>query len=198
MIDFMSSTSIRRVTAPATLPVTLAQAKAHLRVDHSDEDDLITALISAAVEHFDGVGILGRAMVTQSWAECFDAVSTVARLGMGPFLSLTSVQYYDTDNASQTATLADFETWILGDYVLAKPIPGASWPATYSRPDAIKITYQAGFGDADDVPTTIKQAILLTVAHWYEHRMAVDDTKMVELPMAVDALIGAERVGWYG
>lgn len=191
--------TIRRVTAPATTPVSLEQAKLHLRVDGTEEDTLIAALIDAAVAHFDGLGTLGRAMITQSWAQWFNQSPGYVRLQMGPFIALTSIEYYDRDNVLQTADIADFETWLDGDYVTLKPLLNQEWPGAYSRPDAIKVTYQAGFGPSpSDVPQSIRHAILMTVAHWYEHRMAVDDTRMVEIPMAVDALIGNERVTWYG
>lgn len=188
-----------RVSAPLVTPVSLAEAKAHLRVDASDEDSLISSLIQAAVSHLDANGVLGRAMVTQSWAEWVGNAPGSVRLTVGPFQSLTSVEYYDSDNAFQTATVSNFETWLDGDFALVKPKSGQSWPNTYSRPDAIKITYVAGFGDAgSDVPQGIRQAILLLVGHWYENRIAATDVRIQEIPLAVDALIGAERVGWYG
>lgn len=188
-----------RVTAPATVPITLAEAKAHLRVDASDEDTLISSLIDAAVSHVDGEGLLGRAMITQTWAEWVTASPGYVRLPMGPFQSLTSVEYYDSDNALQTATLSDFETWLDGDFVRVKPKEGSLWPTAFSRPDAIKITYVAGFGnEASDVPQGIRQALLMLIGHWYENRIAVSEARLSVVPIAVDALINNERVGWYG
>lgn len=189
----------RLITPPAATPISLAEAKEHLRVTHADEDTLIGALINAAVSHFDGEGELGRAMITQTWAQWVNQAPGYVRLDVTPFQALTAVEYYDTDNALQAATLSDFETWLDGDFVLAKPRKGFTWPNAYSRPDAIKISYTAGFGDAStDVPQAIKHALLLTVAHWYENREAVTEGSFVELPLAVNALIGNQRVGWYG
>lgn len=191
--------TLQRTSAPATTPVSLTEAKAHLRVDGTDEDTLITSLIDAAVAHLDATGVLGRAMVTQSWAQWVNQAPGWVRLKIGPFQSLTSVEYYDTDNALQTATLSDFETRLDGDFVIVKPKTGFTWPNAYTRQDAIKITYVAGFGNAaTDVPQSIRQALLLLIGHWYEHRMAASEAVITEVPMAVDALLGAERVGWYG
>lgn len=191
--------TIKRITDPATTPVSLTEAKAHLRVDDTNEDALITSLIDAAVSHFDGLGVLGRAMITQVWAQWFNQAPGRVRLQMGPFISLVSIEYYDADNALQNAAINNFETWLDGDFVILKPKEGFEWPNAYQRPDAIKVTYQAGFGGSpSNVPQSIRQAILLTIAHWYEHRMAVDEMKMVELPMAVEALLSNERVTWYG
>lgn len=188
----------RLVIAPANEPVTLSEAKAHLRVTSSAEDALIGGLVSAAVQHLDGEGVLGRAMITQTWATYASNTPGVIRLPMTPFQSLTSVEYYDSDNSLQAATLSDFEARIFRDFATIHPVRGAAWPTAYPRYDAFKITYVVGWGDAADVPQTLKQAILLLVGHWYEHRMAVTDDRLMETPVAVDALVGANRVGWYG
>lgn len=189
----------RRVSAPAVSPVTVGEAKTHLRVDASDEDELISGLIDAAVSHIDADGTLGRAIITQTWAEWFGYSPYWLRLSIGGFQSLVSVEYYDENNELQTALLSDFETRMVGDFVAVGPKMNAQWPSVYSRSDAIKVTYIAGYGDAaSDVPASIKQAILLLVGHWYENRTAVSEVSLKEVPMAVDALIGNERVGWYG
>ena len=186
-------------TAPATTPVSLTEVKLHLRVDGTDEDSLITALIGAAVAHLDGLGVLGRAMITQSWAEWVGSSPGIVTLPIGPFQSLTSVEYYDDAGALQTATLSDYEVRLEGDRVNVRPKTGKAWPDAATRSDAIKIVYVAGYGDAGtDVPQSIRQAILLMVGHWYENRTAVSEANLKEVPLAVDALIGIERVGWYG
>lgn len=203
----------KRTTAPLIEPVTLQEAKDHLRVDHDDEDTLIGGLIAAAVAHFDGSGVLGRAMITQTWAQWVPqspawvhwgdvlacGASNPVRLNVGPFQSLVSVEYYDTENALQTADLADFEIRLDGDFVTVQPKKNSVWPPAYLRQDAIKISYTAGYGDtAAEVPASVRHAILLTLAHWYEHREAVVQGSYNELPLAVSSLIGVERVGWYG
>jgi len=189
----------KRTAAPLVDPVTLAEAKAHLRVDHDDEDAGISAMIGAAVSHFDGDGVLGRAMITQSWSQWVSQSPGWVRLNVGPFQSLTAVEYYDAGNEIQTAPLTDFEVRLDGDFVCLKPKKDFVWPPAYIRNDAIKITYVAGYGDtAADVPASVRHAILLTIAHWYEHREAVVEGSYSELPMAVSALLGVERVGWYG
>lgn len=189
----------RRTVAPAVAPITLDEAKAHLRVDSADEDALIGSLIGAATAHFDGEGDLGRAIITQTWAKWVRQSPGCVRLKMGPFQSLVSVEYYDTDNALQTADLSDYEVRLDGDFVNVQPKDNASWPPAYTRQDAIKISYTAGFGDAAaDVPANIRHAILLTIGHWYHNREAVTADGLKEVPLAVSALIGNERTGWYG
>lgn len=189
---------IRRITAPATLPITLAEAKEQCRVDHDDEDTYLDGLIAAAIAYVDGEGILGRAMITQTWAQWVNQSPGWVRLTMGPFIALTAVEYYDAAGTLQTATLGNFETRLCDDFVICGPKDGYSWPTADTRDDAIKISYTAGFGAAAAVPAGIKHALLLLVAHWYQNREAASDKPLRDIPMAVDALIGNERVRWFG
>lgn len=196
-----STTATRRVTAPAVAPVTLADVRLHVRADPNDtsEDGYLQGLIDAAVAMVDGQGSLGRAMITQTWAQYVSQAPGWVRLTMTPFQALTAVQYYDDAGILQDAVLADFEAWLDGDHVRVKPKEDQEWPAADTRPDAIKITYTAGFGDAaTDVPPDLRHALLMMVGHWYKHREAVSDVPLSAVPMAVESLIGGHRVGWYG
>jgi uncharacterized phiE125 gp8 family phage protein len=194
----MRATAIARSVAPAETPITLAEVKAHCRVDFSDDDTLIGSYLAAAVDKLDATGELGRAIVTQTWQQWMPAVSGRVRLEVGPAISLSAVDYYDSDGVLQTDTLTNYDTQLAGDFVTVGPKTGFAWPSTQSRPDAIRLTYTAGYGAAADVPGTIKQALMLLVGHWYETRRAASEVKMYDLPMGVDSLLGVERVGWYG
>lgn len=179
-----------RVSPPATTPVSLTEAKAHLRVDHTDDDVLITSLIDAAVDHLDGwTGILGRALVTQSWRQDFAGFGCL-RLPLGPVASITQIKYL-SENAEQTLSPAVYvlRADARGAYVdLAS---GQSWPGVYSRPDAVSVTYMAGAATAE-VPAALKAAILLFVGHLYANREAVGETQS-ELPLGYYALIAPYR-----
>ena len=182
-----------RTSAPADTPVSLTEVKAHCRVDGTDSDAVLTLLLAAAVSHLDGwTGILGRCMVTQSWRQDFCGFASPLRLPLGPVASVTSVAYYDADNALVAALSSD--VWVLrhdalGAYVDLKP--GQSWPSSYARADAVSVTYAAGTAAAD-VPAALKAAILLMVSHWNENREAVAGS-MSEVPMSASALIAPFR-----
>lgn len=187
-----------RTVAPVGTVIALSDAKRHLRVDYDDEDAMIGALISAAVDYLDGYsGILGRALLTQTWRQDFDAFDDEMRLPVGNLLSVSSVTYYDASNALQTLSNAVYTGLSdrLGPYLTRKP--DQVWPSGYYRPDAISVTWTAGYGaTAASIPTPIKQAILLLVGHWYANREAVNVAAGIvglELPMAVDALIAPYR-----
>jgi uncharacterized phiE125 gp8 family phage protein len=183
-----------RTVAPAELPLTLTEVKSHLRVDHDDEDSLVAIYISAAVSYLDGwAGILGRCLVTQTWRQDFDGFCEKMRLPFPDVQSLT-VAYYDTANALQTLAASN--------YALVNDASGAriqlasdgSFPATYDRPDAVRVTLAAGYGDASYVPYAIKAAILLHIGHLYANRDAVNTGNITsELPFAFDALVAPFR-----
>jgi uncharacterized phiE125 gp8 family phage protein len=189
-----------RVSPPATTPVSLDEAKAHLRVIERDgdgnalpfEDDaLITAFITAAVDHLDGwSGILGRALVTQTWRQDFDQFGCL-RLPLSPVASITKIEYVDGDNALQTLadTVYTHHTDARGTYVALKP--GQSWPTVYSRPDAVSVTYVAGTAAAD-VPAALKAAILLHVGQLYERREAAGEAQ-TDIPFGYYALVARYR-----
>jgi uncharacterized phiE125 gp8 family phage protein len=182
-----------RTSAPATNPVTLTEAKSQCRVDHTDDDTLIGLLISAATAYLDGyAGVLGRALVTQTWRQDLESFSDPLRLALGPVASITSVTYYDADNAVQTlaGTVYGLFSDEFGAYLALKP--DQTFPSVYSRQDAISVTYVAGVADSA-VPAPIKHAILLMVGHWYANREAVAPGQMYDVPMAVDALIRPYR-----
>lgn len=193
------TSALELVIAPATGAITLEEVKAQLRINFDDDDTLLQSLISTAQAHVDGLGDLGRAMITQTWAQWERQSPGRVRLRMTPVQSLTSVEYYDSAGTLQTATLSDFELWRDGDFMVCKPKDGAAWPQAVTRPDAIKITYVAGFGDArSDIPESIRQAMLMLIAHLYENREATTEAKIMSTPMGYDMLMNNQRVGWYG
>lgn len=180
----MPSFSPVRVTAPATLPVTLAEAKAHLRVEHGDEDVLIQAFIAAATERLDGwAGVLGRCLMLQTWRQDFDGFAPMLRLPLHPVAAVSQVAYVDTASANQIAasSLYDLLRDDAGDYVALKP--GQSWPATGVVNVPVSITFTAGEAAA---PAPIRAAILLMVGDLYANReTAVVGVSASAVPMSV-------------
>ena len=184
-----------RTTAPAEQPITLTEAKAHLRVEASDDDDMIEALVEGATSHLDGwSGILGRCLVEQEWKASFHCFRRVMRLPF-PDVSAATISYFDADDAQQSVGASNFS--IKEDETGAFIWFADLWqtPTTFARPDAVQITFTAGYGDAADVPAPIKQAMKLLISHWNENREAVAMSQYAprELPMAVSALLAPYR-----
>ena len=184
------------VTAPTSTPISLTEAKAHLRVEDDDNNATIEALIAAATEHLDGwTGILGRCLVTQTWRQDFDRFNRCLRLPLYPVSAITSVKYDDTADAEQTITNTNYDLLDddLGAYVRFKDV--YAFPSIHEDRPAVRVAYAAGYANAAAVPAAIRQAMLLMVSHWYENRDAVivGSSQPTVLPMAVDALLAPFR-----
>lgn len=194
-----------RTAAPTVMPVTVDEAKMHLRIAERDgagavlphEDDaLVQSLIATATDHLDGwSGILGRALINQTWRQDFAGFGKCLRLPLAPVAAdgVQSVKYFDGDNIERSLVPAAYRLFVdaAGPYVAATV--GQSWPSTVSRPDAVSVTFIAGSA-ARDVPAAIKVAILLHVGHLYENREAVNvGSAVAALPLGHAALIGPYR-----
>lgn len=192
---------LARTVAPLVAPVSLTEAKAHLRVDHDTEDDLITSLVDVALAGIEGPNGIGLALVTQTWRMRFDGGFPIPIvLPLGPVQSVASITYVDTDGDTQTLAA---DQYVLSEDRSPAVIDRAyavSWPAVRRQLSAVTVTFVAGFGDTpSDVPADLRHAMLLMVGHLYHQREAVIAGPFAsELPMGVSAILERHRVGRFG
>lgn len=174
------------VTAPSEQPVSLADVKSYLKIDHNDEDAVITSLIAAAtglVEQF-----LNIRLVTQTVKITVDSFpeSQVLPLGIGPLQSVNSLKTIDRAGVTDTVSNTIYKIGNKqphGSLVVAE---SADWPATELRADAgVEVEAVVGYGAAAAVPQIIKGAIFQTVAGLYENR---GDINLKLSPMALTLL----------
>lgn len=182
------------VTGPATEPITLDDAKLHLRVEVTDEDALIDGLIVAAREYVEN--FTHRALVTQTWDLKLDGFPCYSlELPKAPTASVTSISYVDTNGTTQTLSSALYTTDLpTGPHACAGRIVLAYqqyYPQTRDVVNAVTVRFVAGYGTADDVPASIKAAMKILIATWYRPgREAVNIGNIVTaVPMTVDALL---------
>jgi uncharacterized phiE125 gp8 family phage protein len=176
------------ISPPEAEPVTLAQARRHARVfvEDADEDAYLTTLVAAARELTEKACVTSwSSQVLRATFDAFPGGGDPIKLFYGPATSIDSITYGADD-----AELSDESYTLVGDMV--KPVD--KWPST-SGP--VKVTFQAGADDVDDVPQRAKLAILFLVAGWYEHRMPVSSTTMSEVPLTVRSLLGSLWKGIY-
>jgi uncharacterized phiE125 gp8 family phage protein len=178
--------SFELTTPPAVEPVTLTEAKAHARVEHSSEDALFTRLIAAARRHVEHAA--GLALITQTWkVTCSTWPAKGIPLRPHPVASLTEA------TIGGTVSTASFRL-AKGRPALVMLATGVSAPQTDAE---ITATFVTGFGEAAAVPDDLKQAMLFLIAHWYENRepTAVANSLSVvgDIKFTVDALIGPHR-----
>lgn len=208
--------AVKVITAPSGEPISLDQAKAHLRVDTADQDDLIEALITAARERVEDE--TGRALITQTLEIALDyfveppdlrfvtlpylTPAKAILLPRPPLIALKRISYYDRDGNVVLLHDEVGSPTVISDLVVDTysvpgrlvPASGGNWPSVQDRANAVTIRYTAGYGaDGESVPMPIRQAMLLLIGHYHENPSAVGDS-MAEIPMGVDFLLQRHRV----
>ena len=155
------------------LAVTLSDMKEHLRVDITDEDDLITMYIEAATTYIEEA--TKRRFINATETKVQEEFYTPQRLAYSPLSSVTSITYYDTDNAQQMLS-TDVYGVVTGDAGFIYLKYNQTWPDLYDRPDAITISYISGYGAAaTTTPKWANQLIKLLCENWYTHRGLVTE-----------------------
>lgn len=195
--------SLSLVTAPATLPVTVAEMKAYLKVDGSDEDTLIEALINVAVERVEQY--IDKKLIKQKWAVYFDhfpctkkkdmwvdgvidasvasvlgGASPIINLPIGVMMSLEEFNTYADDDVKVSSSVSDFTVDTEGPFGRVCLKQGGVWPTTVLRGmNGIEIIGFFGYGEAaSDVPNAIKNAIKVLVGKLFEDRGDDKDGEM--------------------
>ena len=190
--------SLQLVTPPAVEPVTLAEAKAHLRVDFSDDDALITTLIAAARQQAET--ITGRQFCTATWKLNLDAFPGYGYAALGgillpkaPVASITSIQYLDMGGSLQTLSNTLYAADLANEPARVTPVFGQIWPVTLPQINAVQITFVAGYGVAAAVPEGIKAWIKIRVASMFANREEISSERVWPIGF-IDSVLDPFRV----
>jgi uncharacterized phiE125 gp8 family phage protein len=199
-------------TAPAEEPITLAQAKLHLRVDIAPEtspattnpDDLLIAGLITAARRWCEL-VQNRAYVSQIWDLYLDAfpAENYIELPIPPLLAVVALYYKDSAGAVQVVSfmdpsgtaLVETDDFIVdlthdpGRLVLKN---GKAWPPALNEVQAVRVEFIAGYGTAADVPQIVKSAICLKLSDLYENRG--DSEAGSNYEKAAKSLLNLERV----
>ena len=191
-----------RITDATTEPVTLAEAKVHLRepLEDADNDTYIAALITSA--RLDAEHRLQRTLITTTWRLTLDAFPAVCagarddaiRLAMGRVIAVQSITYVDAAGATQTLAADQYRVDLSGDVARITPAYGLSWPTTRAVTGAVQVNYTAGYGaSAAAVPAPIKSWIKLAMGDLYDQRSRSAERPAVPQHFA-DALLDPYRI----
>jgi uncharacterized phiE125 gp8 family phage protein len=178
---------LKRTSSPALEPITLQQAKDHLKVSSTGEDSVITFEITAArrfIEREMGVQMISCGY--EGYLDKFPDVDYI-EFPIKPMTGVIEVLYFSTNILDSASCIFD-EVHNPPRLYLA---PGYSWPSTEKRVNAVKITFNAGYNAAADVPETWVEAVKMALTHFHEHR---GDEGLVTLPKPIRDLINPDTV----
>lgn len=165
--------------------LTMPEIKAHCRIEHTDDDALLAIYRSAAIDLIEAECDVD--IMPTTYAEYYCGFCNPLYITALPIASVTHVKYYDSDNALQTVTNTNYTV------LLPESCRGIitfksdySFPATYSRPDAVIVTYSVGVGT---IASLIKAALLLQIGSFYENRENETEANFKTLAIGVDRII---------
>jgi len=176
------------LTPPAAEPVSLSEAKEFLRLDQSDEDDLIVTLVTAARLMIEAA--CGRMLVDQTWRILLDRWpdDNEIRLPLSPVSAIMAARVYDAAGMAQPVPAGALSLDAQADPPLIR-IVGAV-PAIGRARSAIEIDIVAGYGAvATAVPALLRQAVLRLAARWFEQRGDVVGRDAAALPTEIMTLV---------
>ena len=176
------------ITPPAGEPVSLAEAKLHLRVDFDDDDSLIQVLISAARQAAET--LTNRQLVTARWRMVLDSFPGPSLMGVpagqtftlpghavllpkSPVQSVVEIRYLDMAGAWQVMSAASYTVDSACEPARITPVFGQIWPIALPQIGAVSVIFDVGYGDASAVPEGIKTWIKLRLGSLYVHREEV-------------------------
>jgi len=192
----MSWRSFKVTTAPASEPITTAEAKSQLRIDGSDEDTLIGNYITVARQTLEV--LMRRSFITQTITLKYDKFPSNKDgilLPRPPAISVTSIQYVDTDGATQTWSSGNYTVDTSSEPARITPNYNVDFPDTRVQSNAVTIVYTSGYGTGTtDVPESIRLAVRLLVGSYYENREATAIKKINELPLGIQMLVASNEV----
>lgn len=184
---------VKLITAPTKEPVTLQEAKDHLRVAADDDDSIISEQIVSARMWVEGY--LRRALFTQTWELYLNEFPDCIELPYPPLQSVTWVKYIDSDGVEQTLATTEYSVHDQNEPALIVEAYSKTWPSIRDELNAVAVRYDAGWDNVANIPSPIKAAILLLIGHLYEHREhAIAGVQVHELPFSIPNLLFPYRV----
>jgi uncharacterized phiE125 gp8 family phage protein len=181
--------------------VSTEQAKEWCRVLNSDHDTLIPFLVKSAREYVENY--TGRALLERTYEDRrarFPA-SRVINLENPPLRDVESVQYVLD---GQTLTLSE-DCYTVDEFSTPGRIvlkDSQTWPSTDCVPNAVIITYTAGYDNNEEseerlkIPQTLLLGIKFLVGHWFANREPESPFALTPVPKTFDSSIFPWKVNW--
>lgn len=184
-----------QVTVPPTItPWTLQDAKDHLHVTHSNDDNYVQLLTFAVVNMTEK--ITRRALFTQTVKEYWDYFFGEMNLSRTVVQSITAITYYDSTGTLVTLDSDAYQSDLITEPARLLPAPWRVWPPTqWSKMNAVCTEYICGWTSRGQLPDALRQAMLMLLSHLYDHREPLVEGLMVsEIPWGIQTLFEPFRV----
>lgn len=194
---------LKVVTGPTQEPVTIEEAKQHMRIEVAADDAMVAAFVMAAREWVEGQ--TKKVLMTTTYDYYIDwdwpvvGGYTQIQFPVNPVQSVTSISYVDDNGATQTLAANKYQTVARDESSYIEPAYNVDWPSVRCQPNTITVRFTAGYLDDSvspavaNVPWPLRAAVLMMAAHLYENREATTLRNIKEAPMAVETLITPYR-----
>ena len=174
------------LTQPTVMPVTLAQAKWHLNIDHDDDDPLIADQIRSATAFVESH--TQTKLVRQKWRVFMDYALDERDLTPPPVQEIEQIQYIDGDGVTQTLSSTVYgldrnrqKLLLAYDQV---------WPTPRYQLNAAWMDVWTGYYDpanspiniTGEIPLDLKAAVFMLVDLLYEQRSVIVPPNMGSNP----------------
>lgn len=193
--------SLKRAAQPVVEPVSLSDAKTHLRVDTESDDDQILALITAAREWCENY--TQRTFVHTQWTMTFDTFPWEIELPRPPVAvasgnTATTITYAMETGGTATLATSEYRVDRTSEPGVIRTVYAGTWPSHLLDRNSISVTWWGGYGeDGTKVPKVVRAAILMLVAYWYERRLAADQVAATAVPFGVSSMLDSIKWGDY-
>ncbi len=193
--------SLKRAAQPVVEPVSLSDAKTHLRVDTESDDDQILALITAAREWCENY--TQRTFVHTQWTMTFDTFPWEIELPRPPVAvasgnTATTITYAMETGGTATLATSEYRVDRTSEPGVIRTVYAGTWPSHLLDRNSISVTWWGGYGeDGTKVPKVVRSAILMLVAYWYERRLAADQVAATAVPFGVSSMLDSIKWGDY-
>ena len=186
---------------PAIEPISRADAQKYIEYEGADRDDLIDLVITAARKDIESR--TRRQLITATYVWTLDGFPAVMYYPRPPYQTTTTLAYVDTNGSPQTLT--ENTEWVVGTpegntgKSRAVPAYGYVWPATYSEPDSVTMTYDAGYGNnATDVPADVLLAMSMLISAGFDWRPGIVEFKTAAIEDRLSRILSSYVVPEFG
>lgn len=180
------------IVEPTFEPITLQEAKDHLRITHTHEDNLI--MLAIITSRMMAESYTQRAICQKTLEYHCNFFGYVIELPFPVVSSVSWVKYDDIYGVEQTLATTEYEVYLVMEPAAIVQAYGKNFPGTRDKINAVRIRYVAGYANPEAIPSPIKSAMLLLIGHLYENREELTAVKMEEMPTGSKALLNPYRL----